>query len=174
MFYWNWKLTNLQTPHTKTTLWMLLPSWSKSHSNFVAFFLKAKLLAKAIAVIDTFRSWNTVKKFKIPKNKPKKPDLSNPSTTTTYTIAIPSIHSSVVSENKREESTQFNVTNILIAATPTTSTPESTIDFVVEVTSCAIKRKAEDSESVKPKSKQTKFSSYFIKKWILFFFNFFV
>ena len=138
-FNQNRKLTIPQTaPHTKTTLSMQLPSRSKSHSHFVAFFLKAKVLAEAIAAKHTFRSRNTVKKCKILKNRPKNPDLSNPSTTATYTVAIPSIYSSVVSENKQEEATQFNVTNTLIAATPTTSTPESTIDFNVEITSSAI------------------------------------
>ena len=98
---------------------MPLPSWSKSHSHFVAFFLKAKLLTKAIAGKSTSRSRNNVKKFKIPKNKPEKPELSNPSTTATYTVAISSIHSSVVSENKQEESTQSNVTNTSTVAMPT-------------------------------------------------------
>ena len=54
------------------------------------------------------------------------------------------------------------MTNTSTAATPTTSTPS--IDFDVEKTSRVIKRKAEDSESDKPKSKQTKLSSYFAKK----------
>ena len=72
---------------------MPLTSGSKSHSRSVAFFLKAKLLTKAIAGKSTSRSRNNIKKFKIPKNKPEKPELSNPSTTTTYTIAISSIHS---------------------------------------------------------------------------------
>ena len=126
--------------------------------------MKGKLLTKAIAAKDTSRSRNNVKKFKIPKNKPGKSELSNPSTTATYTIAISSIHSSVVSENKHEESTQSILTNRSTAATPTVSTPESSIDFNVEKTSLAIKRKAENSESDKPKSKQTKLSSYFTKK----------
>ena len=103
--------------------------------------MKRKLLTEAIAAKGTPRSRNNVKKFKIPKNKPGKPELSNPSTTATYTVAISSIHSSVVSENKQEESTQSNVTN--------TSTD-------------------------KRKSKQTKLSSYFTKKWILFFLIFVV
>ena len=81
-----------------------------------------------------------------------------------YTVAIPNIHSSVVSENKQEESTQSNVTNTSTAAIPTTSTPESSVDFDFEKTSRVIKRKAENSESDKPKSKQTKLSSYFTKK----------
>ena len=98
------------------------------------------------------------------KNKPKKPELSNSATTATSTIAIPSIHSNVVSENKLEESTRSNVTNASTAATPATSTPESSSDFDVKITSRAIKRKAEDSESVEPKSIQTKLSSYFTKK----------
>ena len=109
-------------------------------------------------------SRNNAKKFKIPKNKPGKLELSNPSTTATYTVAISSIHSSVVSENKQEESTQSILTNRSTAATPTISTPESSIDFDVEKTSLVIKRKAENSESDKPKSKQTKLSSYFTKK----------
>ena len=125
--------------------------------------MKAKLLTKAIAGKSTSRSRNNVKKFKIPKNKPEKPELSNPSTTATYTVAISSIHSSVVSENKQEESTQSNVTNTSTAATPTISTPESSVDFNVEKTSRVIKRKAENSESDKPKSKQAKLSSYFTK-----------
>ena len=95
----------------------------------------------------TSRSRNNVKKFKIPKNKPEKPELSNPSTTATYTVAISSIHSSVVSENKQEESTQSILTNRSTAATPTISTPGSSIDFNVEKTSLVIKRKAENSES---------------------------
>ena len=126
--------------------------------------MKAKLLTKAIAGKSTSRSRNNVKKFKIPKNKPEKPELSNPSTTATYTVAISSIHSSVVSENKQEESTQSILTNRSTVATPTISTPESSIDFDVEKTSLVIKRKAENSESDKPKSKQTKLSSYFTKK----------
>ena len=125
--------------------------------------MKVKLITEAFAVKDLSRSQNTVKKFKIPKNKPKKSELSNSSTATTSTVAIPSIHSSVVSENKQEESTRSNVTNASTAATPTTSTPESSIDFDVEITSCVIKHKAEDSESVKPKLKQTKLSSCFAK-----------
>ena len=40
---------------------MPLPSWSKSYSHFVAFFLKAKLLDETIAAKDTSRSQNTVK-----------------------------------------------------------------------------------------------------------------
>ena len=56
------------------------------------------------------------------------------------------------------------MTNTSTAATPTTPTPESSIDFDVEKTSRVIKRKAEDSESDKPKSKPTKLSSYFAKK----------
>ena len=140
------------------------PSWSKSHSHFVAFFLKAKLLIEAIATKGTSRSRNNVKKFKIPKNKPKKPELSNRSTIATYTVAISSIHSSVVSENKQEESTQSILTNRSTEATPTISTPESSIDFAVEKTSLVIKCKAENSQSDKPRSKQTKLSSYFAKK----------
>ena len=126
--------------------------------------MKAKLLTEAIAAKGTSRSRNNVKKFKIPKNKPEKPELSNPSTTATYTVAISSIHSSVVSENKQEESTQSILTNKSTAGTPTISTPESSTDFDVEKTSRVIKRKAENSESDKPKSKQTKLSSYFTKK----------
>ena len=117
------------------------PSWSKSHSHFVASFLKAKLLIEAIATKGTSRSRNNVKKFKIPKNKPKKPELSNRSTIATYTVAISSIHSSVVSENKQEESTQSILTNRSTAATPTMSTPESSIDSNAEKTSLVIKRK---------------------------------
>ena len=117
------------------------PSWSKSHSHFVAFFLKAKLLIEAIATKGTSRSRNNVKKFKIPKNKPKKPELSNRSTIATYTVAISSIHSSVVSENKQEESTQSILTNRSTAATPAMSTPESSIDSNAEKTSLVIKRK---------------------------------
>ena len=82
---------------------MPLPSRSKSHSHFAAFFLKAKLLTEGIAAKGTSRGRNNVKKFKIPKNKPRQPELSNPSTKATYIVAIPSIHSSVVSENKSEE-----------------------------------------------------------------------
>ena len=126
--------------------------------------MKAILLTEAIAAKGTSRSGNNVKKFKIPKNKPEKPNLSNPSTTATYTVAISSIHSSVVSENKQEESTQSILTNKSTAGTPTISTPESSTDFDVEKTSRVIKRKAENSESDKPKSKQTKLSSYFTKK----------
>ena len=100
--------------------------------------MKAKLLTEAIAAKCTSRSRNNVKKFKIPKNKPEKLKLSNPSTTATYTVAISSIHSSVVSENKQEESTQSNVTNTSIAATPTISTPESSINFDVEKTSVSL------------------------------------
>ena len=130
---------------------MPIPSWSKSHSHFVAFFLKAKLLTKAIAGKSTSRSRNNVKKFKIPKNKPEEPELSNPSTTATYTGAISNISSSVASENKQEESTQSNVTNTSTAATPTISTPESSTDFDVEKTSCVNKGQAENCESDKAK-----------------------
>ena len=112
----------------------------------------------------TSRSQNNAKKFQIPKNKLGKPKLFNPSITATYTVAISSIHSSVVSENKQEESTQSILTNRSTAATPTISTPESSIDFDVEKTSLVIKRKAENSENDKPKSRQTKLSSYFAKK----------
>ena len=107
----------------------------------------------------TSRSRSNVKKFKIPKNKLGKPELSNDST---YTLAISNIDSSVVSENKQEESS--NVTNTSTAATPTMSTPESFIDFDFEKTSCFIKGNAENSESDKAKSKQTKLSSYFAQK----------
>ena len=101
--------------------------------------------------------------MKVPKNKLKKAKLSNHSNTGTSTVAIPSIHSSVVSENKQEEEpTRSNVTNKSTRATPATSIPESCIHFDVEITSCAIKRKAEDSERVQPKSKQMKLLSYFI------------
>ena len=126
--------------------------------------MKAKLLIKAIAGKGTSRSQNNVKKFKIPKNKLEKPELSNLSTTATYTVAISNIHSSVVSENKQEESTQFNMTNTSTAATPAISTPESSIDFDVEKTPCVNKGKAENSESDKAKSKQEKLLSYFAKK----------
>ena len=143
---------------------MPLTSGSKSHSHSVAFFLKAKLLTKAIAGKSTSRSQNNIKKFKIPKSKPEKPELSNPSTTATYTIAISNIHSSVVSENKQEESTQSNVTNTSTAATPSISTPESSTDFDVEKTSCLNKGKAENSESDKAKFKEKKLSPYFAKK----------
>ena len=123
-----------------------------------------------MAVKYTSGIWKTVKRLKVPKNKSKKAKLSNHSTTGTSTVAIPSIHSSVVSENKQEQSTRSNVTNKSTRATPATSIPESFIDFDVEITSCAIKRKAEDSESVQPKSKQMKLLSYFILiLWILFF-----
>ena len=125
---------------------MPLPQSSKSRSHFVAFLLKAKLLTEAIAAKCTSRSRNNVKKFKIPKNKPERPELSKPekpelsnfSTTATYTVAISSIDSSVVSENKQEESTQSNVTNTSTAATPTISTPESSINFDVEKTSVSL------------------------------------
>ena len=166
--------THLLLPHVETTLWIPPPSWSKSHSHFDAFFLKAKLLTEAIAAKGTSRSQNNVKKSKIPKNKPEKPELSNPSATATYTVAISSIHSSLVSENKQEESTQPILTNRSTAAAPTISTPESSIDFDVEKMSLVIKRKAENSERDKPKSKQTKLSSYFAKNWILFFLHFVV
>ena len=125
--------------------------------------MKAKLLTKAIAGKSTSRSRNNVKKFKIPKNKPEKPELSNPSTTATYTVAISNIHSSVVSGNK-QESTQSNVTNTSTAATPAISTPESSIDFDVEKMTRVNKCKAENSESDKAKSKQKKLLSYFAKK----------
>ena len=118
--------------------------------------MKAKLLTKAIAGKSTSRSRNNVKKFKIPKNKPEKPELFSPSTTATYTVAISIIHSSLVSENKQEESTQSILTNRSTAATPTISTPESSIDFDVEKKFRVIKRKAENSESDKPKPKQMK------------------
>ena len=84
--------------------------------------MKTKLLTKAIAVKGTFRSGNNVKKFKLPKNKPENPELSDPSTAATYTVAISSIHSGV-SENKQEESIQSNVTNT--STTTTIPTPES-------------------------------------------------
>ena len=51
------------------------------------------------------------------------------------------------------------MTNTSTAATPTVSTPEFSIDFDVEKRSLVIKHKAENSESGKPKSKQTKLSS---------------
>ena len=108
---------------------MPLPSWSKSHSHFVAFFLMAKLLTEAIAAKATSRSRNNVQKFEIPKNKPKKLELANPSTTPSYTVAISSIHSRVLSESKQEVSIQSNVTNTSTAATTTIYTPESSIDF---------------------------------------------
>ena len=147
---------------------MTPPSWSKSHSYFVAFFLKVILLTEVIAAKGTSRSWNNVKKLKIPKNKPEKPGLSNPSTTATYTVTTSSIHSSAVSENIQEESIQSILTNRSTAATPTISTPESSIDFDVEKKFRVIKRKAENSESDKPKPKQTKLSSYFAEKWLFF------
>ena len=125
--------------------------------------MKAKLLTEAIAAKGTSRSRNNVKKFKIPKNKPEKPELSNPSTTATYTVAISNIHSSVVSGNK-QESTQSNVTNTSTAATPAISTPESSIDFDIEKMTRVNKGKAENSESDKAKSKQKKLLSYFAKK----------
>ena len=73
-------------------------------------------------------------------------------------------YSSVVSENKQKESTQSNLTNTLTAATPTISTPESSIDFDVEKTSRVNKGKAESSERDKALSEQKKLSSYFAKK----------
>ena len=85
--------------------------------------MKAKLLTEAIAAKGTSRSPNNVKKFKIPKTKLEKPELSNPSTTATYTVAISGIRSSVVSENKQEESTPYILTNRSTAATPAISTP---------------------------------------------------
>ena len=131
----------------------------------MAFFLKANLFTEAIVAKGTSRSQNNeILKFKFPKNKLKRPELSSPLTTATYTVTIPSIHSSVVSENKQEESTQCNVTNTWTAATPTTSTPESYIGFDVEIIPLVIKLIAKDSESVKPKLKQTKLSSYCTKK----------
>ena len=126
--------------------------------------MKVILLTEVIAAKGTSRSRNNVKKLKIPKNKPEKPELSNPSTTATYTVTTSSIHSSAVSENIQEESIQSILTNRSTAATPTISTPESSIDFDVEKTSLVIKRKAENSENDKPKSRQTKLSSYFAKK----------
>ena len=147
---------------------MTPPAWSKSHSYFVAFFLKVILLTEVIAAKGTSRSRNNVKKLKIPKNKPEKPELSNPSTTATYTVTTSSIHSSAVSENIQEESIQSILTNRSTAATPTISTPESSIDFDVEKKFRVIKRKAENSESDKPKPKQTKLSSYFAEKWLFF------
>ena len=56
------------------------------------------------------------------------------------------------------------MTNTSTAATPTTSTPESYIGFDVEIMSLFIKPKAKDSESVEPKLKQTKLSSYCAKE----------
>ena len=73
------------------------------------------------------------------------------------------IHSSAVSESKQEESTESDVINALPTAAPT-STPESSIDFHVGITSDVIKHKTEDSESDTLKLKQTKLSSYFAKK----------
>ena len=132
--------------------------------------MKENLLTKAIAGKGISSSWNTVNKFKVSKSKPEKPELSNPSTAATYTVAISSIHSSVVSENKQEDSTQSNMANASNPTTPTISTPEFSIDFDVNKTSRVINSKAaENSESDKPKSKQTKLSFYFSKKWILFF-----
>ena len=84
--------------------------------------MKTKLLTKVIAAKGTFRNGNNVKKFKLPKNKPENPELTNPSTTATYTIVISSIHS-IVSENKQEESIQSNVTNT--STTTTIFTHES-------------------------------------------------
>ena len=99
------------------------------------FFWRTKLLAEAIGAKDTFRSQNTVKKFKIPKNKPKKPELYNPSTTKKSTVAILSIHSSIASE--------LNFTN-----TSTASTPATSIHFDVEISSRAVKPRADSiSES---------------------------
>ena len=124
--------------------------------------MKGKPVTEAIAAKGTSMSRNNAKKFKIPKNKPGKLELSNPSTTATYTVAISSIYSSAVSENKQEMSTQSILTNRSTAATPAISTPESSIiDFDVEKTSLNVKMK---TESDKPKSKQTKLSSYFAKK----------
>ena len=66
------------------------------------------------------------------------------------------------------------MTNTSTAATPTTSTPESYIGFDVEIMPLFIKPKAKDSESVEPKLKQTKLSSYCAKEWIISFFIFIV
>ena len=118
--------------------------------------MKVILLTEVIAAKGTSRSRNNVKKLKIPKNKPEKPELSNPSTTATYTVAISSIHSSAVAKYKEEESIQSILTNRSTAATPAVSTTESSIDFDVEKTFRVIKRKAENSESDKPKPKQMK------------------
>ena len=118
--------------------------------------MKVILLTEVIAAKGTSRSRNNVKKLKIPKNKPEKPELSNPSTTATYTVAISSIHSSAVAKYKEEESIQSILTNRSTAATPAISTPEFSIDFDVEKTFRVIKRKAENSESDKPKPKQMK------------------
>ena len=102
--------------------------------------MKVILLTEVIAAKGTSRSCNNVKKLKTLKNKPVEPELSNPSTTATYTVAISSINSSVVSENKQEESIQSILTNRSTAAIPTISTPESSIHFDVEETLVAIKR----------------------------------
>ena len=118
--------------------------------------MKVILLTEVIAAKGTSRSRNNVKKLKIPNNKPEKPELSNPSTTATYTVAISSIHSSAVVKYKEEESIQSILTNRSTAATPAVSTTESSIDFDVEKTFRVIKRKAENSESDKPKPKQMK------------------
>ena len=109
------------------------------YSHFVAFVLKAKLLTKAVAAKGTSTSPNAAKKFKVLNNKPKKPELFIPSTIAASTVAIPSIHSSVVSENKMEESTGA-VTNTSTIAAPTTSASESSIDFDVEINSRVIKQ----------------------------------
>ena len=101
---------------------------------------------KAIAANGIFRSRNNVKRLKIPKNKPENPELSNASTTATYTAAISIIYSSV-SENKQEESIQSNMSNTSTAATATISTPESSIDFDVE-------KKSPVSLNVKLKTKK--------------------
>ena len=118
--------------------------------------MKVILLTEVIAAKGTSRSRNNVKKLKIPNNKPEKPELSNPSTTATYTVAKSSIHSSAVAKYKEEESIQSILTNRSTAATPAVPTTESSIDFDVEKTFRVIKRKAENSESDKPKPKQMK------------------
>ena len=72
-------------------------SFMKSKSfTFCCFFLKSKTTYQSNCSEDTSRSRNTVRKFKISKNKPKKTELSNPSAPATSTVAIPSIHSSAL------------------------------------------------------------------------------
>ena len=140
-------------------------------------FLKAKQLTEAVKVKNKPQY---LKEFKIPK-KLKKPETTsivtsaleseNVTNTTTSTSTVtkqttPTAPKPTMSTASKPTKSAASKSTTSTAAKPTTSTSasESSIDFDVETTSRVIKRKAEGSEDVKPKAKQTKLYSYFTKK----------
>ena len=115
--------------------------------------MKAKQLTEAVKAKNKSQYLN---EFKIPKK------LKKPETTSIVTTALES--ENITNATTSTSTVTKQTTPIATKPTTSTSALESSIDFDVEITSHFIKRKAEGSEDVKPKAKQTKLSSYFTKK----------